>query len=105
MPQNVSQMLSQAVLIVPLVGIMIWMFLSQRKKSKAVKEMISSIQPGANVKTIGGFYGKIIAVKEDVVTIECGPDKVKLVLDKNAVATVESSDTVNESAVENIKSK
>lgn len=97
MSQNTAAILQQLIFIVPVIAIMVWMFMSQRKKTKAVRDMLDSIKPGAYVKTIGGFYGKVSAVKEDVVTIECGPDKAKLVLDKNAVATVENSDIMNDS--------
>lgn len=96
MSQGMNNILMQAVLIVPLFLIMGWMFWSQKKKSKAVKEMIDNIKPGVFIKTIGGFYGKVVSVKEDVVTFECGPDKAKLVLDKSAIATVENSEVSNE---------
>lgn len=99
MSQNMNQILTQMIFIVPLILILVWMFMSQRKKSKAVRQMIDNIKPGAYVKTIGGFYGKVASVKEDVITIECGPDKVKLVIDKNAISTVENTDTVNEASI------
>lgn len=96
MSQNMNQMLSQMVFIVPLILVFVWMYFSQRKKTKQVKDMIDSIKPGAYIKTIGGFYGKVTNVKEDVITFECGPDKAKLVISKQAVSTVENSDAVNE---------
>lgn len=96
MSQNMNQMLQQMVLIVPLIIVFVWMFFSQKKKTKQVQEMIDSIKPGANIKTIGGFYGKVTNVKEDVITFECGPDKTKLVISKAAVSTVENAETVNE---------
>lgn len=99
MSQNMNQILTQMVFIVPLILVLVWMFMSQKKKTKAVRDMIDSIKPGAYIKTIGGFYGKVYSVKEDVITIECGPEKAKLVIDKNAISTVENSDTVNDTAV------
>ena len=96
MSQNTNQMLMQMVFIVPLILVFVWMFISQKKKTKQVRDMIDSIKPGAYIKTIGGFYGKVTNVKEDVITFECGPDKAKLVISKQAVSTIENSDTVNE---------
>ena len=96
MSENMNQTLMQMVLIVPLVLVFIWMFLSQKKKTKQVQDMLDGIKPGSNIKTIGGFYGKVVSVKEDVITFECGPDKVKLVVSKQAISTVESGETVNE---------
>ena len=44
----------------------------QRKKEKEIKEMRGSLKVGDEVVTIGGIYGKIIVVKDDVLTIESG---------------------------------
>jgi len=56
--------------------------------------MLSNVKIGSNVKTIGGIYGKIVAIKEDLVTIETGngPEKSHIVFAKNAIATIESMD-------------
>ena len=64
----------------------------QRKRDKKIKAMLDSLAVGNNVKTIGGIYGKIVAVKDDLVTIETGPDNAKIVFAKGAIATVESAD-------------
>lgn len=96
MPTETNTLLSQAILIVPLILIFVWMYFSQKKKNKEVKDMIDSIKPGVNIKTIGGFYGKVVSVKEDVITFECGPDKAKLVISKQAVSTVQNSDALND---------
>ena len=54
--------------------------------------MIDTVKVGSNVKTIGGIYGKIVAIKEDLVTIETGPEKAKIVFSKSAIATIEKMD-------------
>jgi len=68
------------------------MIIPQRKRKKQMQQLMDSLQPGKMIKTIGGMYGKIVAVKEDLVTIEALPDKVRLVFTKGAIATVEDSD-------------
>ena len=73
--------------------LILMMWLPNRKRKKQYKELMDSLQPGKMVKTIGGMYGKIVAVKEDLVTIEALPDKVRLVFTKGAIATVEDSET------------
>ena len=50
-------------------------------------------------RTIGGFYGRVCNVKDDILTIECGPDKVKLTISKGAVSTVDSADVENDKDV------
>jgi len=73
-------------------GLILMMWLPSRKRKKQYKELMDSLQPGRMIKTIGGMYGKIVAVKEDLVTIEAMPDKVRLVFTKGAIATVENSE-------------
>jgi preprotein translocase subunit YajC len=68
------------------------MIIPQRKRKKQMQQLMDSLKPGKMIKTIGGMYGKIVAVKEDLVTIEALPDKVRLVFTKGAIATVEDSD-------------
>jgi len=72
--------------------IILMMIIPQRKRKKQLQELMESIKPGKMVKTIGGLYGKVVAVKEDLVTIEALPDKVRLVFTKGAIASVEDSD-------------
>lgn len=61
-----------------------------RNREKKFKEMMASIKVGDQIKTIGGFYGKVVSLKEDLVIMECGPDKTKLEISKSAIASVES---------------
>lgn len=60
----------------------------QQKKEKKVKEMRSNLKVGDEISTIGGIYGKIVTVKEDLVVIEVGSDKVKLTMAKWAIGNV-----------------
>ena len=68
------------------------MIIPQRRRKKQQQALMDSLKPGKTIKTIGGMYGKIVAVKEDLVTIEALPDKVRLVYTKGAIATVEDSE-------------
>ena len=86
---NLTMWLFPILLIVVFVVLII---VPNKRKEKQFKNMLSSLRAGDNIKTIGGFYGKIVAIKEDLITIECGPDKTKLVLSKGAIASVESFD-------------
>ena len=60
----------------------------QRKKEKEIKEMRGSLKVGDDVVTIGGIYGKIVVVKDDVLTIESGSAKTKLELTRWSVGSV-----------------
>lgn len=61
----------------------------QRKKEKETKEMLASLKVGDNVTTIGGICGKITAIRDDIITIEVGNDKVKLVFERWAIRDVD----------------
>ena len=61
----------------------------QRKREKETAEMRNSIKPGDKVVTIGGIVGKVCSVKDDVVTIETGADKVRIKFVKYAISSVE----------------
>ena len=85
-------------MVVLMVGLIALMIIPQRKREKKIKEMLDSIRPGDRVRTIGGIYGTVVSVKEDIVTISVGPDKVRLVFARGAIATIENR---NDSSVEN----
>ena len=86
-------------LIVMLIAMFAIMIIPQRKRDKKVKAMLDAVKPGDSIRTIGGFYGRVVTVKENIITIEYGPDKVKLSLSKNAIATVDTADVENEGRV------
>ncbi|MGI5850821.1 MAG: preprotein translocase subunit YajC [Clostridiales bacterium] len=61
----------------------------QRKKEKENREMLASLAVGDNVTTIGGICGKITSLREDIVILEVGTDKVKLVFERWAIRSVD----------------
>ena len=80
-------------LIIPLGFLAIFYFLiirPQQKKDKKIKSMRSGLSVGDEIVTIGGLYGKITKVKEDVITIEVGTDKTKLVIARWAIGNTVS---------------
>ena len=84
---NMMMMLFPILLIVVFIVLII---VPNKRKEKQFKNMLGNLRVGDMIKTIGGFYGKVVMIKEDLVTIEGGPDKTKLVLSKGAIASVES---------------
>ncbi|MEW9124437.1 MAG: preprotein translocase subunit YajC [Thermotaleaceae bacterium] len=60
----------------------------QQQKDKQIKEMRNNVKVGDNITTIGGIYGRIIKIKEDILTIEVGADKTKLQIARWAVGNV-----------------
>jgi len=82
-------------MILLMVALFALMIIPQRKREKKIKNMLANLKPGDRVRTIGGIYGTITAIKDDVVTISVGPDKVRLVFVRGAIATVEDSPVEN----------
>ena len=50
----------------------------QRKRDKAEREMRNSIAVGDEISTIGGFIGRVVNIKDDVLTSESSNDRTKL---------------------------
>lgn len=82
-------------LIILMIALFAVMIIPQRKREKKIKDMLANLKPGNRVRTIGGIYGTITAIKDDVVTISVGPDKVRLVFIRGAIASVEDSPVEN----------
>ena len=90
-----SSLMSTLPLILIMVVLMAVMIIPQRRRDKKVKEMLASIRPGDRVRTIGGIYGTISSVKEDVIVLTVGPDKIKLVFARGAISQVEEQGVEN----------
>lgn len=87
-------------LILMVIVLIFLMIVPQRRRKKQMQQMMENMKPGKMVKTIGGIYGKIVAVKEDLVTIEVMPDKTNMVFAKGAIATVEDAATEEENTLD-----
>ena len=92
-------------IIILIVVFVVLIIVPNKRRDKKYKEMLSNIKIGSAVKTIGGVYGKVIAIKEDLVTIETGPDKAKIVFTKSAIATIDSMDVEAEEGSKGIEKK
>ena len=68
----------------------------QRKKDKEAKAMLESLKVGDRICTIGGIYGTIIRIKDDVLTIEVSEQKNQMVIARWAVRNVEQLSAVND---------
>lgn len=94
-------MLSSIIMIVVMVAIFYFLLIRpQRKKDKAVKNMLSSLKTGDRICTIGGFYGTIAALKDDTVTLKLGSLENTVVIARWAIRSVENVATENDSQPE-----
>lgn len=86
---------SYGLLIILMVAMFAIMIIPQRRRDKKVKEMLAALKPGDRVRTIGGIYGTISSIRDDVVVLTVGPDKVKLVFARGAISQVEDAGVEN----------
>ena len=68
----------------------------QKTKEKKIREMRNNLKVGDEIITIGGIYGTVLKIKEDVLTIEVGMDKTKLTITKWAVGNLANNTTEQE---------
>lgn len=85
-PAEYANILTSVLPIVLLFGVFYFFLIRpQRKRDKAERDMRNSIEVGDEISTIGGFIGKIVSIKDDVVVIETSADRTKLKLHRWAV--------------------
>ena len=65
-----SGIIEMVVMMVVMVAVFYFFLIRpQKKKDKAVKNMLAALKPGDRICTIGGLYGTISAIKDDTVVI------------------------------------
>ena len=94
---------SYGILIVLMIAMFAIMIIPQRRRDKKVKDMLGNLKAGDRIRTIGGIYGTISSIKDDTVILLVGPDKVKLVFARGAIAQVEDAGVENEMTQEIVK--
>jgi preprotein translocase subunit YajC len=78
------------IMIVLVVVMYLVMFLPQKKREKAIKQMRNNLEVGDVVVTEAGIVGKVISAKDlDTITIETGSDKTRLKIKRWAVVSKE----------------
>ena len=61
----------------------------QRKKDKQVKEMLNNLKAGDQICTIGGIYGTVTSLQDDMVTLSVGRANTQMVVARWAIRSVE----------------
>ena len=92
-------MIPTLLMMVAMVAIFYFMLIRpQRKKDKAVKDMLAALKPGDRICTIGGIYGTIASIKDETITLYVGAQKFQMVVARWAIRSVEDAPLVeNES--------
>ena len=77
-----------ALIALMFVGMYFFTIRPQNKREKELKNLRDKLQVGDEIMTIGGFYGTVVRIKDDRVTIASGAEKTKLEITKSAINTV-----------------
>ena len=65
----------------------------ENKKKKKLAEMRSQLAVGDEITTIGGFIGRVVSIKDDVLVIESSSDRTKLKIYRWAIRGKEAPAT------------
>lgn len=68
------------IIMLVLLGLVFYFFMyrPQKKQEKEIKQMRDSLTVGDEVVTNAGIIGRIVRIKEDIVTLELGSDRNKM---------------------------
>jgi preprotein translocase subunit YajC len=72
--------------IVIIVVFYFFMIRPENKKKKKIAEMRKALEVGDEITTIGGFVGKIVSIKDDLITFETGEDRVRVQVIRSSVS-------------------
>ena len=68
------------IIMIVLLFVVFYFFLirPENKKKKQLQQMRSALQVGDQITTIGGMVGKVVSIKDDMITFETGEDRVRI---------------------------
>jgi preprotein translocase subunit YajC len=75
-------------LLVMLLAFYFFLLRPQQQQSKRRQEMLSKLERGQKVITVGGLHGEIVAIREDVLTLRIA-EKVEVKINRTGVAQVQ----------------
>jgi preprotein translocase subunit YajC len=84
---------STLIMVVVMIAIFYFMLIRpENKRKKEAEEMRSSLKKGDWLTTIGGIYGRVVAITDRTVVIETSEDRVRMEFLKSAIANVGTLD-------------
>lgn len=88
-PPTTGNPMSLIVIVLFFVVFYFFVMRPQKKQEKETAKMRDNLQIGDEISTNGGILGRVVKIKDDIITIETGSDKNKLKIFKWAVRAVE----------------
>jgi len=92
--QPPSPLMSYLPFILIIVVMYMILFRGPKKKQQKHQQMVQSLQKNARVRTIGGIFGTVIDVKDDIITLKIDEsNNTKMKVSSGAISTVISEET------------
>jgi preprotein translocase subunit YajC len=63
-------------------------FVPEGRRKKKFRSMLDSLKLNDEIITRGGILGKVVNIQDDMITMQTGPDRIKIKIEKNAVLKV-----------------
>lgn len=63
-------------------------FLPESKRKKKYSNMLSNLKVNDEIVSKGGIIGKIINIQDNFIILQTGPERARIKLDKNGIASV-----------------
>ena len=84
---------STIMMIVLMIAIFYFLMIRpENKRKKQAEEMRSALKKGDWLTTIGGIYGRVVAITDRTVVIETSEDRVRMEFVKSAIGSVGTLD-------------
>lgn len=88
-----GNMTSTIIMIVVMIAIFYFLLIRpENKRKKQAEEMRNSLKKGDWLTTIGGVYGRVVAITDRTVVIETSEDRVRIEFLKSAIGSVGTLD-------------
>nr|WP_234407785.1 preprotein translocase subunit YajC [Massilibacillus massiliensis] len=85
-PEMMNILVSYGPIVVMIVIFYFMLYRPQKKEQVRRKEMLDNLKKGHKIMTIGGIYGEITAIKDNIVTVKIA-DKVEIEVARSSVNT------------------
>ncbi len=103
---NTGSLVMSIAMIVGFIAIFYFLiYRPQKTQEKREAEMRNNLHIGDEISTTGGILGRIVKIKDDIITIETGSDRNKLKIFKWAVRKVEVPYNDGETEEEDVKAE
>ena len=97
---------STLIMLAVMFGLMYFMLIRpENKRKKEAEQMRNTLKKGDWLTTIGGLYGKVVAITDRTVVLETSEDRVRVEFLKSAIGTVGTLEEQEAAAQRKPKSK